>query len=388
MSFLHGVEVIQIDNGTRPIRAVRSSVIGVVGTAPNADANKFPLNTPVLILGSRQDAAALGEDGTLPYAMDGIFDQIGAMVVVIRVEEGPTPADTISNVIGGVNTNTQQLEGAEALLGAETAVKVTPRILVAPGFTDIQAVADALISIADKLKAVVIADGPSTSDADAIAYRNNFGADRLYLVDPQVIIWDRFNSAEVVDPASARVAGVIAKSDHERGFWHSPSNRTIRGVLGLERPINFVMDDPNTQSNLLNAEEVSTIIHLEGYRLWGNRSTSSDPLWANLKRRRIADMLNESLIQAHLWALDRNITTQYAQDILDSVNLFGRHLVNIGALVDFSAWLDPDLNNVATLSANQLYVNFDWLDHPLAERITFLSEINNGYLNQVLPTAA
>ena len=58
-TFLHGIEVIDIDSGPRPITTVRSSVIGLCGTAPNADPAKFPLNTPVLIAGSRREAAGL-----------------------------------------------------------------------------------------------------------------------------------------------------------------------------------------------------------------------------------------------------------------------------------------------------------------------------------------
>lgn len=34
--FLHGVEVLEIDAGPRPVRTVRSGVIGIVGTAPDA----------------------------------------------------------------------------------------------------------------------------------------------------------------------------------------------------------------------------------------------------------------------------------------------------------------------------------------------------------------
>ena len=86
--FLHGVEVIEIDSGPRPIRTVRSSVIGIIGTAPAADEEKFPYNMPVLIAGSRAEAAALGGLGTLPAAVDDIFDQTGAMLVVIRVPDG------------------------------------------------------------------------------------------------------------------------------------------------------------------------------------------------------------------------------------------------------------------------------------------------------------
>ena len=41
-SFLHGVEVLELDTGIRPIRTVRSAVIGIIGTAPQADAAVYP----------------------------------------------------------------------------------------------------------------------------------------------------------------------------------------------------------------------------------------------------------------------------------------------------------------------------------------------------------
>ena len=52
--FLHGVEVIEINDGSRPIKTVKSSVIGLVGTAPQG-----PVNTPTLILGSRKKAVEI-----------------------------------------------------------------------------------------------------------------------------------------------------------------------------------------------------------------------------------------------------------------------------------------------------------------------------------------
>ncbi|GFS78671.1 putative phage tail sheath protein [Nephila pilipes] len=85
--FLHGVSVIEITSLRRAVRTAKSSVIGVIGTAPEADEQKFPLNSPVLIAGSLKEAAKLGKRGTLPFAVNGIFSQIGATVVVIRVEE-------------------------------------------------------------------------------------------------------------------------------------------------------------------------------------------------------------------------------------------------------------------------------------------------------------
>ena len=49
--FLHGVEVLNIDTGSRTIQAVSTSVVGIVGTAPNADPDAFPVDTPVLMAG-------------------------------------------------------------------------------------------------------------------------------------------------------------------------------------------------------------------------------------------------------------------------------------------------------------------------------------------------
>lgn len=49
--YLHGVEVIEIDDGARAIKTVKSSVIGLVGTAPQG-----PVNTPILINGSPTEA--------------------------------------------------------------------------------------------------------------------------------------------------------------------------------------------------------------------------------------------------------------------------------------------------------------------------------------------
>ncbi|NCD17647.1 MAG: phage tail protein, partial [Actinobacteria bacterium] len=36
-AFLHGIEYIEIDDGFRQIETIRTSVIGLIGTAPAAD---------------------------------------------------------------------------------------------------------------------------------------------------------------------------------------------------------------------------------------------------------------------------------------------------------------------------------------------------------------
>ena len=45
----HGVRVVEITGGSRPIRTVSTAIIGLIATASDADAATFPINTPVLV---------------------------------------------------------------------------------------------------------------------------------------------------------------------------------------------------------------------------------------------------------------------------------------------------------------------------------------------------
>ncbi|MFG6082332.1 phage tail sheath subtilisin-like domain-containing protein [Paracoccus litorisediminis] len=473
-TFLHGVEVIEIDTGPRPIRTVRSSVIGIVGTAPDADPAAFPLDTPVLIAGSRAEAAKLDMteaqtgEGTLPAALDGILDQIGAVVIVVRVEEGATEAETLANILGGVNALNGQYEGVHALLSAESVVGYSPRILCIPGFTHQRsangitgvtitaggsgytngthrltvtgtgsgaaidatiaggsvtavtvvnpgsgytsaptfalpagagagtgatftstrgtvgnAVVAELVGIAERLRAVIIADGPNTTDAAAIAYGGDFGSPRVYVVDPWVLVSDSAG-ALTSEPASARVAGLIAKIDNDRGFWWSPSNQVINGIVGTVRAVDFKLGDANARANLLNEQNIATIIRQDGFRLWGNRTLSSDAKWAFLSVRRTADMLNDSILKAHLWAVDRNITKNYLRDVEEGVNAYIRQLVAQGALIGGRCWADPDLNTAAAIADGKVFFNFDFTAPYPAEHITFRSILTTDYLEELV----
>lgn len=384
--FLHGVDVIEIDSGPRPIKVARSSVIGIVGTAPDADANKFPYNTPVLIAGSRQEASFLDTtgngEGTLPAAMDSIFDQIGAVIVVVRVAEGNDDAATQANIIGG--TTNGESSGLPVLLEAQSEVGVTPRILCAPGFSHVQAVASEMEAIANRLRGTALIDGPNSTDAAALAMVTSLST-RCYLVDPWVKVFDTVTAADVVLPSSARIAGLIARSDAERGFWHSPSNQQIFGITGLGRPVDFVLGDANCRANLLNEGHVATIIREDGFRLWGNRNcNTSDSKWMFLSVRRTADIINDSILQAHLWAVDRNITKTYFEDVSEGVNAFLRSLEAQGAIIGGRCWPDPDLNSPANIQQGQAWFNFEFTPPYPAERVIFRSHLVNDYLEELV----
>jgi phage tail sheath protein FI len=377
--FLHGVEVVEIDDGIRPIRTVRSSIIGIVGTAPDAEVGAFPLDQPVLVTGPRQ-AAALGAEGTLRDAYDAIYAQGASVAIVVRVDEGADAAETMANVVGETTAQT----GCFALLTAQTVVRQTPRILCAPGFTgsrdaDANPVATALVQIADRLRAVAVADGPNQTEVEALAYVADFDSDRLYVVDPHVRAFDPLTAQVVSRPPSAYAAGAIAARDIERGFWWSPSNTALGGVVGIARPIEFHLSDTQTEANRLNEGNVATVVHQNGFRLWGNRTPTTDPLWSFLPVRRTADLIYDSIERAHLWAMDRPQSAQLIVDVRDSVQAYLDQLVSLGALLGGRVWFDPELNTPATMMAGQVYLDFDIEPPAPLERLTFRAHRNGDY---------
>ena len=401
--FLHGVEIIEIDDGARPIQTVKSSVIGLVGTAP-----KGPVNTPTLILGSRSEAVKIFGDNqnySIPKALDGIFDQTGAMAVVINVADPANSAHltsgvldptkiTLGDIVGGVDSETGKYKGVAALLAAQSEVGVQPRILIAPGFThqtpldeDDEPVANPVVSellgIAESLRAVIIADCPNTNDTDAVNYRGDWGSARIYPVYPWVKVLNPVDSSIVQEPPSARVAGVIAKSDNDRGFWWSPSNMVINGIVGISKSFDFALGDANSKANFLNENDIATIIQQDGFRLWGNRTTSADAKWMFLQTRRTADMINDSLLKAHMWAVDRNITKTYIEDVLEGINNYLRYLKSIGAIIGGVAFADPALNTPDQIALGKVSFDFDFTPPYPAEHITFRSRMVDDYLQEI-----
>jgi phage tail sheath protein FI len=197
------------------------------------------------------------------------------------------------------------------------------------------------------------------------------------MVDPWVKV------SETVLPPSPFVAGLIVKSDNERGFWHSPSNQEILGITGLARPIDFSFGNQNCSANVLNEHNVATIIHQNGYRLWGNRTCSSDQKWQFLSVRRTADLINDSILGAHLWAVDRNITRTYLEDVSESVNAYLAGLKAQGAVLGGVCYPSKDLNSAVNIQDGKVYFDIEFTPPYPAEAIIFRSYLTNDYINEV-----
>lgn len=132
--YLHGIETIEKNDGPRPVQTIDTGVIGAVFTAPNADPELWPLNKRISVLGYQGFPGGLGTAGTGAEMFEGIFAQAtraSQTIVAVRVEQGQTLAETMSNAIGSSLTKT----GLHALRNAPGDLMLTPKLLIASGLT-------------------------------------------------------------------------------------------------------------------------------------------------------------------------------------------------------------------------------------------------------------
>jgi phage tail sheath protein FI len=388
MSFFHGVTTSLIDTGARTISLPSSSIIGLCDTfTPGVlGGGTAKAGELVLLTTEREAIAAFGPDSAITKAAQAIYVRAKAVIVAIGVAKLADEALQTSAIIGGVLADGQRT-GLQALLDGKSKHNAQPKLVIAPGHSSTQAVATAMDALAGKLRAMAIIDGPNTTDEAAMAYALEFGSKRLYLVDPGVKYWDTVASATIDAPGSAWVAGLFAWTDAAYGYWASPSNKEFVGITGTTRPIEYLDGDETCRANLLNNANIATILRDGGYRLWGNRTLSTDPKWSFVTRVRTCDILMDAIQAGHKWAVDRSITKTYVQDVTEGLQAFMRDQKNAGAVINFEVYADKEKNTASQIELGKIYWRIRFTDVPPAENPNFLIEVTNEWLTEVLETA-
>lgn len=309
-----------------------------------------------------------------------------------KLDAATINASTIVGTISGGNRTGIKVFGlAYNLFGFR------PKIMIAPGYSTLAAVATELISAAGTYRAVALLDAPAgTTVSGAIAGRGPLGAvggfstssDRAYLLYPMLKAYDAASNANQNRPYSQFMAGVIAATDNAEGYWVSPSNHEVKGIVGVERTITWAVNDAQTDANTLNEVGIATVAQGfgTGIRTWGNRSaawpTSTNPK-NFISVRRVADILHESLEYAMLQFIDKPINQATIDSIRESVKAFMRVLVSRGAIVDGDCAYNPDKNSPEEVAAGHLLFDISFMPPTPAERITFESYVDINYLKSL-----
>ena len=327
----------------------------------------FPLNTPVAIVGTTM-LSRLGEQGSLKQALTEINDQRNALTVVVRVSEETEEAKQRAAVLAGIG----------ALSSAKSVTTYQPRIVIAPGFSEDDAVGKALETVAGKLRAVAYVDCASGATLQEVVQRRQSYGMRTELLRPRVQV-SNADGQLVYRPYSAFAAGLRARIDFEKGWWWSKSNQDINNILGVEQIDEFILGDENCDANLLNMQNVSTIIRRAGFKHWGNRLCGTNPQWRFESVRRTADVIEDSIQETMLEFVDRPLDRENADDIIGTINAYMRQLVGLGAIFGGRAWLDEELNTAESMAAGVLYINYDFGPKSPTELISLRVRVNNNY---------
>ena len=381
-NYHHGVRVLEINEGQRAIRIISTAVLGLIATADDADANAFPLNTPVLVTKVDSALAKAGATGTLAGALTAIKEQARPIVVVVRVAAGVGAdaaaklADQNTKVIGTAVGS--QYTGLQALLAAKAKLGVQPRIIGAPGL-DTQAVTTALLAVAQKLRAFAYAEGHGDDVSEVIDYRENFEGRELMLLWPRVKVLEPGTGNVVEASPVAYAMGLRARIDAEQGWHKTLSNVPMNGVLGIAKDVYWDLQNPDTDAGLLNAAGITTLIRSQGFRFWGSRTCSTDELFAFESATRTAQILADTMAEGHFWAVDKPLHPSLVKDILEGINAKMRELKTLGYILDGRAWYDEQVNEAATLKVGKLTLDYDYTPVPPLEDLSFRQRITDRY---------
>jgi phage tail sheath protein FI len=357
-----------------------------------------------------KDLVVTNSAGSTTYVLgtDYQVDDFGNLTVLNlnNIAEGSTIKATYkrldgttvnaAQVIGAIDGNTDTYTGFKMFDLSFSLFGFTPRLLIAPGYSSLNTVSVEMIAVANKFRGHALIDAPAgTAIADAIAGRGPAGSINFYtsskraiLCYPMLKAYDTATDAPQNRPYSQFLAGVIAATDNTEGYWVSPSNKEIKGIVGVERTISWAINDAQTSANMLNEKGIVTIAagFGTGIRTWGNRSaafpssTSPDNF---IPVQRTADILHESLEQAMLQFIDRPINNALIDAIKETVNAFIRTLIGRGALVDGSCTYDPAKNPPTEIAAGHLTFDLTFMPPTPAERITFESFIDINLLKSL-----
>lgn len=364
--YLHGVEHFWLEDGARPIEVKAASVVGMIGVSADADDDTFPLNTPVLVNSDKFIAKA--GTGPMRDALQDIYRQAGALVVVIRVESA-------DDAVGDIDTE-GKYTGMQALLVAESALGVRPTLLMmATGKQDFVTDIPALSVIADKLHSIIIACVPEGGSKTAVSVAE--ALTDVYLIYGTCYFGQDRDDQSIYREATATVVGHIIRVDNEEGYWHSPSSRKILGLSGMKDPVDHAIGSTTSTANFLNSKQVTCIVQQKGaFYLYGNKLTG--PKAMLLPHLRIRYIVGMSIQEAHQDALDRNVTANYVESVKARVNNLIRRLVQREVISGGDCWVDKELNK-SLIGTNQVVWDYDLGLFDVAERMTFRQHVNRAY---------
>lgn len=343
--------------------------------------------------------ATLAGDVTATYVnmAGGATAVAPATVIEADYDRLDETAVVAADILGTYTANAMTWTGMRMWELTYSTYGFTPKLLIAPGYSTLAGVAAQLTVNALAYRAMAFIDAPiGTTTQDAVAGRGpagtiNFNTDdkRVILCYPHLKVFHADSNADVLQPYSQFLAGVIAATDLAVGYWRSPSMRDIKGITGVEVLYPSSINDASTAGNTLNSVGIVNYFNGPGtgFKVFGN-SSASFPTNTNPDHficvRRTSDVINESIELAMIPFLDAPISASQIDSIKQTVNNFLNSLIQRGGLIDGICTFNPNLNPPNQLAAGQIVFSVSYMPPTPSERITFNTTIDINMLRNLL----
>lgn len=197
----------------------------------------------------------------------------------------------------------------------------------------VEAVQEAAISLCERsLNRFAILDMPPGCDyEEALRWRRQFDSDKAALYFPWVVVL-RDGRRHTVPPCG-HVAGIFARSDRRVGIHKAPANEIVEGIVDLD----VLLRD--THLATLNDTGINCMRPFgpRGLRLWGARTTSSDPEWRYVNVRRVVSAIMAAIDNGMQWVVFEPNNANLWKRIARQVTAFLGQLYARGMLAGASA---------------------------------------------------
>lgn len=411
-NFLHGVETIQVKRGPRPVRVVRSAVIGLVGIAPTG-----PTNEPILVL-SDTDASQFGESlpgFNIPQSLQAIFAQGAGTVIVVNAFNAAT------NLVEKADENIEIENGRGKLEFAPIADLVITDDDVEPATLDPET-----DYVVDAFGNITIPAGSSVSEGDTIVatYKR---LDASTVLPAQIVgtidsetevrtgmkAFDLsfnefgFNPRIFIAPNYSQLPAVadelLAYGDKYRGFGliDSVAGWTRAEAVSDRGPAGTIFNTASYAAALLYprlkaydaASDTDIVVPYSAYfaGVW-SRTISTDGYWVSPSNKEIRGITG----------VERNLTSSYTDantdvqvlneaGIISFINAFGSGRRTFGnRSAAYPANSDPEQFLSVRMTAGVLYDSLEsamvqFIDRPINNAlIDAITETVNGFIRTLI----
>lgn len=149
------------------------------------------------------------------------------------------------------------------------------------------------------------------------------------LYHPWLTVRDPETGLDRPVPPNGHIAGIYARSDAQHGVHKAPANEQVQGIQGLNQTIT------KGEQESLNPQGVNCIRSFRGrgIRVWGARTTSSDPSWKYVNVRRLFMFIEESIDEGTQWVVFENNDEELWARVRQTVGDFLTTLWEDGALM-------------------------------------------------------